>query len=156
MARSSTHRTHPGTDIYPAAKRSALMRGVRREGTAPEEAVRRLLDVLRVPYVANDRSLPGAPDLVMRGRKKVLFVHGCFWHHHQGCARASIPRTRRAWWEAKLLLNRRRDRRVIASLREAGWSVGVVWQCQTRKPSLPSRIRRFLTQRTLNKRSTGT
>lgn len=135
-----------GRDVYEAARRSEIMRRVRREGTSAELQIRAVLDSLSVAYLVNDRSLPGSPDLVVPALRKVLFVHGCFWHQHAGCPRAKLPGTRRRWWTEKLQKNRRRDARAVVALRAAGWSVAVVWQCQTRDVTLVSRIKRFLTR----------
>jgi DNA mismatch endonuclease, patch repair protein len=91
------------------------------------------------------RSLPGTPDLVFRLRKKVIFVHGCFWHRHQGCALARLPKSRLDFWRPKLEGNRRRDVRNQARLRRDGWGSMTVWECQISNPArLVSRIVRFL------------
>jgi DNA mismatch endonuclease (patch repair protein) len=80
--------------------------------------------------VLNDPSLPGKPDLAFKNRKIAVFVHGCFWHGHPGCAKARIPKTRTEYWRAKIIANKSRDRRVETKLRKLGWRVFVVWQCR--------------------------
>ena len=116
------------------------MRAVRSKDTTPELAVRKLAHALGYRFRLHRRELPGSPDLVFPGRRKVVFVHGCFWHRHAGCARgASTPATRRGFWEAKFARNVARDRRDRRRLRAAGWGVMVVWECQTRFPKPGSR-----------------
>jgi DNA mismatch endonuclease (patch repair protein) len=94
------------------------------------------------------RDLPGTPDIVISGRKIVIFVHGCFWHAHQGCKLAKTPSTRVAFWSAKLQGNVDRDRRTTAKLVETGWRVLSVWECATRDPEaaagLPEALRRWI------------
>ena len=91
------------------------------------------------------RDLPGRPDLVFPGRRKVVFVHGCFWHQHPGCRFATRPATRRSFWAAKLDGNRERDGRVQAELERLGWEVLVIWECQTKDSELlAERLRVFL------------
>jgi DNA mismatch endonuclease (patch repair protein) len=96
-------------------------------------------------YRLHRPDLPGRPDLVFPGRRKVIFVHGCFWHRHEGCSAARIPKSRRAFWKTKLEANRERDRRVIRRLRGLGWGVMIVWECSVgNSPRLAKRIERFL------------
>lgn len=118
------------TDTLTTAERSALMKRVRRSDTTPEMVVRRALHRRGFRYVLNDRRLPGSPDLVFPSRRKVIFVHGCFWHYHQGCARAKIPSTRPEFWAPKLAANRARDKAAVSALRRAGWRVMTVWECE--------------------------
>ncbi|MDE0371371.1 MAG: very short patch repair endonuclease [Rhodospirillales bacterium] len=94
--------------------------------------VRKLLHAAGHRFRLHAKDLPGRPDIVFRGRKKVIFVHGCFWHRHPGCARATMPKTREQFWRAKFDANRRRDRQVTAALLQMGWKVMVVWECQAR------------------------
>jgi DNA mismatch endonuclease (patch repair protein) len=134
-------------DIFSQAQRSRIMRRVRSENTKPEMAVRRLAHGLGYRFRLHRKGLPGRPDLVFAGRGKIIFVHGCFWHQH-GCKRGGrVPATRREYWVAKLERNVARDRSVLRKLRRLGWSVMVVWECQT-KPGkldrLTGRITRFL------------
>lgn len=111
--------------------RSALMSRVKAKDTKPELRVRRSAHGLGYRYRLHRRDLPGSPDLVFPGRRKALFVHGCFWHRHQGCRKTTMPKTRAKFWQRKFDDNVRRDERVIAALRELGWDVLVVWECET-------------------------
>ncbi len=111
--------------------RSAFMSRVKAKGTKPELNVRRLAHGLGYRYRLHRRDLPGSPDLVFSGRRKALFVHGCFWHRHQGCRKTTMPKTRAKFWQRKFDDNVRRDERVIAALRDLGWDVLVVWECET-------------------------
>jgi DNA mismatch endonuclease, patch repair protein len=131
-------------DIYSAKKRSAIMRSVRTVHTAPEMAVRRVLRKMHVRFIGNSDRLPGRPDVVLPDCHAVLFVHGCFWHHHRACGKAKLPTTNRAFWTDKITENAKRDKRVASELRRAGWKVKVVWECETRRLSLQGRIARLV------------
>ena len=121
------------------------MRRVRPKDTKPELTVRRLLHRLGYRYRLHRRDLPGTPDIVFPGRRKVVFVHGCFWHRHRGCAAASTPKTRFEFWSRKFDENIERDARKIAALEAAGWAVLVVWSCEARNPDmLMQRLLSFL------------
>lgn len=131
-------------DPLTAEQRSALMAQIRSKNTKPEMLVRRLTHGLGYRYRLHAQNLPGKPDLVFRSRKKAIFVHGCFWHLH-GCERYSLPKTRTHFWLDKLETNRQRDRRNIRKLRAMGWSVMIIWECQTKDISrLTKRIIKFL------------
>jgi DNA mismatch endonuclease, patch repair protein len=134
-------------DIFSQAQRSRIMRRVRSENTKPEMAVRQLAHKLGYRFRLHRKDLPGRPDLVFAGRGKIIFVHGCFWHQHSCKRGGRVPATRREYWVAKLERNVARDRAVLRKLRRLGWSVMVVWECQT-KPGkldrLAGRITRFL------------
>ena len=118
------------SDVYDAAKRSAVMRRVKGRDTGPERTVRRLLTRLGARYRLHRKDLPGKPDVVMAGRRLVLFVHGCFWHGHD-CARgARVPRQNRDYWTAKVGRNRARDTASRAALEAAGWRVETIWECE--------------------------
>ncbi|MEE7462077.1 very short patch repair endonuclease [Methylobacterium fujisawaense] len=121
-------------DHLTADERTALMRRVRRSGTEPELAVRRALRRLRVRYRINPPPLPGKPDLVMLSRRIAVFVHGCFWHQHPGCRRATLPSTRTDYWAAKFTRNVERDGESARALGRLGWTVLTVWECETRNP----------------------
>jgi len=133
------------TDVLTPEQRRRNMQAVRSSGTRPEMAVRSLAHRLGYRFRLHRRDLPGKPDLVFSSRRKVIFVHGCFWHQHPGCRFAARPSTRAEFWEAKLDGNVRRDARVQTQLTERGWSVLVVWECETRsEEAMATRIKRFL------------
>jgi DNA mismatch endonuclease (patch repair protein) len=122
------------TDVFTPEKRSAVMARVKGKDTAPERAVRRLLTGLGARYRLQRRDLPGAPDIVMAGRRLVIFVHGCFWHGHD-CARgARVPKANRDYWLGKVSRNRDRDARHLAELERMGWRVETVWECELKNP----------------------
>jgi len=120
------------TPKAPSQETSDRMRRVRSKDTAPEMRVRRLAHGMGYRYRLHAKDLPGSPDLVFRSRKRVVFVHGCYWHRHPGCRRASTPSTRRDYWQAKFDRNVARDAAAQAALEEAGWDVLVVWECETK------------------------
>jgi DNA mismatch endonuclease, patch repair protein len=128
------------------AKRSELMSHVRSKDTRPELIVRRLTHTLGFRYRLHSGKLPGRPDLVFATRKKVIFVHGCFWHRHPGCTNGKrTPKSRLAFWIPKLKQNRRRDLSNQRQLKRTGWGVLVLWECEMKDlDSLASRIRAFL------------
>lgn len=109
-----------------------MMSGIRGRNTKPEIVVRKALYAAGFRYRLHRSDLPGRPDVVLAGRRVVVFVHGCFWHAHPGCPHAKLPSTRREFWETKLATNVERDRRTIAELLAAGWRVLIVWECSTR------------------------
>ena len=109
------------------------MAAIRGRNTETEMSLRRLLHRMGFRYRLHRRDLPGTPDLVFAGRRAVVFVHGCFWHRHQGCANAVMPATRQQFWAAKLEANVARDARVLDRLCEAGWRALVVWECDLRR-----------------------
>lgn len=129
-------------------QRRRIMQAVRGKNTGPEMTVRRLVHGMGYRYRLHRRNLPGSPDLVFGPRRKVIFVHGCFWHHHQdtGCKIAHLPASRADYWKAKLDRNVARDRRQQQALADAGWSVLVLWECEIRggQHVLAQRIRAFL------------
>lgn len=110
--------------------RGWLMSRVKPKDTTPELAVRRLVFGMGYRYRLHDKRLPGRPDLVFAGRRKIVFVNGCFWHGHKGCRYAHLPKTRVDFWRTKITNNRARDRRNIAQLEASGWTVLTVWQCE--------------------------
>ena len=126
-------------------ERSRVMRQVKSQDTSPELRVRKLLHGLGYRYRLHRRGLPGTPDIVFPARRKVIFVHGCFWHGH-GCKRgARTPKTNRAYWEGKIGRNRDRHERSCAALAEAGWRVLTVWECEIRDTeTLTARLTAFL------------
>lgn len=137
MIRPDAEALPVGDDAAPVdERRSVLMAKIRGKNTRPELLVRRMAHALGFRFRLHRRDLPGTPDLAFPGRRTVIFVHGCFWHRHPGCRLASMPKTRVAFWKAKFVANVERDRRKEGELRAAGWKVGTVWECETRKPEL--------------------
>ena len=112
------------------------MSGIRSRDTKPEVFVRKALFKAGFRFRLHRRDLPGSPDVVLPGRRVAVFVHGCFWHAHDGCRYAKTPATRREFWESKLAANVERDTRVREALLSAGWRVLVVWECTTRCSAL--------------------
>jgi DNA mismatch endonuclease (patch repair protein) len=122
------------------------MRRIRSKDTTPELVVRRLVTKLGYRYRLHVKDLPGKPDLTFRGRKRVIFIHGCFWHQHANCRDGRIPGSRPEYWVPKLQRNVERDAGHANALRELGWDVLIVWECETADPSLPQRIDEFLSR----------
>lgn len=132
-------------DTLTRDQRSELMARVRARNTKPELAVRKLLFSMGYRYRLHVKSLPGKPDIVFPSRRKIVFVHGCFWHRHANCSLSRMPKSRKTFWLGKLEGNRLRDVRVSAALRRDGWSVATVWECQLSKlDKLAARLRRFM------------
>lgn len=135
-------------DTLTPSQRSERMSRVKGKGSRAEMTVRRLVHGLGYRYRLHIKGLPGKPDLVFASRRKVIFVHGCFWHRHSDptCHLARLPKSRHEFWIPKLEGNRDRDRRNLAVLAEQGWSVLVVWECELDEPSsVENKIRTFLT-----------
>jgi len=140
-------------DTLAPKERSEPMSRVRGKDTKPELIVRRLLHGLGYRYRLHARDLPGKPDIVFRGRRKAIYVHGCFWHRHPdpACKLARLPKTRQEFWLPKLEGNRRRDIENQRRLTEMGWDCLLVWECEigrVSQPDLTRKLRRFLDSET--------
>lgn len=120
------------TDVVGPEIRSRMMSGIRSKDTQPEVLVRRALFAAGFRFRLHRRDLPGAPDVVLLGRRIAIFIHGCFWHMHEGCRFAKLPATRPDFWKAKLEGNVERDRRAVETLLAKNWRVLVVWECATK------------------------
>lgn len=132
-------------DTLTVKQRSERMSRVKGKGTKTEMMVRRLVHGMGYRYRLHGRDLPGRPDLVFPSRRKVIFVHGCFWHRHPGCKLARMPKSRLDFWKNKLESNRERDLRNQAALLDKGWRFLVAWECELRDlGTLASRIKNFL------------
>ncbi|MDZ7622437.1 MAG: very short patch repair endonuclease [Candidatus Competibacteraceae bacterium] len=114
-------------------ERSRTMRAVKSRDTAPEMTVRRLIFSMGYRYRLHRKDLPGKPDLVFSIRRKVIFVHGCFWHGHDCRRGAGVPKNNREYWERKIARNRERDCQHSADLERGGWAVLTLWECQVRE-----------------------
>ena len=135
-------------DKYSKSKRSEIMASVKSQRTGPEEAVAKMLREGKIRYRRNVKSLPGKPDFVIRSANTIVFVHGCFWHGHENCKYANLPKSNKKFWEKKVVTNKRRDDRVCRQLRKAGWHIITVWQCRLKKPDqVRRRLRRILCAR---------
>ena len=121
------------TDIVDPATRSRMMSGIRGKNTKPEMVVRRRLHAMGFRFRLHDRTLAGSPDIILPKWRACVFVHGCFWHRHEGCQFATTPSTRADFWSEKFSRNVERDRQVAIRLIDAGWRVATVWECALRK-----------------------
>ena len=134
-------------DTLTRKQRSERMGRVRGTDTKPEMFVRRLVHGMGYRYRLHGRDLPGNPDLVFPGRRKVIFVHGCFWHRHPDpkCPLARLPKSKLDFWKPKLEGNRARDERSEAKLKKGGWEVFVIWECQLKnRDMVADSVREFL------------
>lgn len=132
-------------DRVSPAKRRENMQKIRNKNTGTELAVRRIIFNMGFRYRLYDASLPGTPDIVFRKRRKVIFVHGCFWHQHEGCKEAFLPTSNTEYWLPKLQKNIERDKARQKELEVLGWRFLVVWECQLDKPEIiKEKIRKFL------------
>lgn len=111
-------------------KRSEIMSQIRSKDTGPEMIVRRMIYSLGYRYRLHSKKLPGRPDMVFAGRKKVIFVHGCFWHGHEDCSRGKPPKTQKSYWVPKLKANKARDKKNQDELNALGWRFLIIWQCE--------------------------
>jgi DNA mismatch endonuclease, patch repair protein len=120
----------PVFSMQTTKERSGLMRRVRGKNTKPEVRLRKALHAAGMRFRLHDRRLPGRPDTVLPGRRLAIFVHGCFWHRHDGCARTTTPKANNAYWAQKFAENIERDARKAGELRQAGWKVRIAWECE--------------------------
>lgn len=119
-------------DVFSPDQRSDIMRAVGSVDTEAEMAVRKLVHLLGYRYRLHRKDLPGRPDLAFPGRRKAIFVHGCFWHQHPGCKHAAIPASNVEYWLRKFKRNVARDQSNVAALAEMGWASLVIWECELR------------------------
>ena len=119
-------------DKISAEKRSENMRRIRSRDTKPELQVRRLVHRLGYRYRVRGYKLPGKPDMIFPGRKKVIMIHGCFWHQHNdpNCKYVHVPNSRKEYWLPKLSLNQERDKKTLLELNRLGWEALIIWECQ--------------------------
>ena len=132
-------------NLRQAERQSAIMRAVKSKDTSPERAVRRILRQFAPGYRLHRAELPGKPDIVYIGRRRVVFVHGCFWHGHD-CARGTrAPKTNADYWRRKIMRNQLRDAQHEAALLAQGWRLLVVWECELKDvPKLTRKLRLFV------------
>lgn len=126
-------------------ERSALMARIKPKDTKPEKVVRRILHAMGYRFRLHSKDLPGRPDIVFKSRKKVVFVHGCFWHRHPDCPRTTTPKTRMEFWMSKFIANQKRDRRAQDELKKLGWRYLIVWECEVKDhTAFGDRLKGFL------------
>jgi DNA mismatch endonuclease (patch repair protein) len=132
-------------DTLTRAERSERMRRVKARDTKPERALRKLVWALGYRYRKHRRDVPGNPDLAFVGKKRAIFLHGCFWHRHDCPSGTRSPKSRVAFWTRKFRRNVARDAIVAKCLKRAGWKTLVIWECQLRRPlTIERKIKRFL------------
>ena len=132
-------------DVYDQAQRSNVMRSVRSENTRPEVIVRQIVHALGYRFRLHRQDLPGKPDIVLPKHRKIILVHGCFWHQHPGCKDADRPQSNTEYWNRKLDRNVQRDQEHMAVLTASSWQVLIVWTCETRnKDQLQQKLEAFL------------
>jgi len=115
-------------------QRSWNMSRIRSKNTQPERAVRKFLSKKKIIHRLYAKKLPGKPDIVINKNKKVIFINGCFWHQHKNCKRRAMPKTNIKYWKDKLRRNAEKQRKDILALKKLGWKVGVIWECETKRP----------------------
>ncbi len=120
-------------DVHTPAQRSYNMSRIKGKNTKPEMLVRKFLHANGFRYRLHDKKLPGKPDIVLPKYKTVIFVHGCFWHGHEGCKYYTVPKTRTEWWEEKINGNIVKDNKAVQHLQQAGWKVIIIWECHLKK-----------------------
>jgi DNA mismatch endonuclease, patch repair protein len=132
------------------------MARIRSKDTKPELIVRSIVHRLGYRFRLHRRDLAGSPDLVFPSRKKAIFVHGCFWHAHGGCKVANRPKSRRPYWDEKFQRNKRRDKANETMLKDAGWEVETIWECETKSLDLvAARVTKFLGRRPMKEAKHG-
>ena len=132
-------------DIVDPVTRSVMMSRIRGKNTKRELTLRSLLHRQGFRFRLHGRELPGQPDIVFPRHKAVVFVHGCFWHRHDGCRKATMPKSNIQFWESKFLRNVSRDQSSTAQLRNLGWVIGVIWECEAKDPKgVEDRLRALL------------
>jgi DNA mismatch endonuclease (patch repair protein) len=123
------------TDNRSPSQRRQIMQSVRTKNTGPEIALRSLIHKMGYRFRLHRKDLPGTPDIVFPGRKKIILVHGCYWHGHN-CSKGRLPKTKLEYWEPKIARNRKRDEENSTNLKNLGWDVLTVWQCELKDPGL--------------------
>jgi len=132
-------------DVFLKKKRSWIMSRVKGRDTKPELKIRSLVHKLGFRFRLGNRKLPGTPDLILTRFKKVIFVHGCFWHGHKNCRRAKLPETNADFWKNKIKKNKLRDTKDIKTLKTLGWKSLTIWQCELKNSlKVQIKLKKFL------------
>jgi len=134
-------------DIFTCQERSLIMSKIRSKNTKPELVIRKLIWHLGYRYRIYYKNLPGKPDLVFVRKKKIIYIHGCFWHRHDGCSNANFPKSNTEYWIDKFRRNQERDMIICQKLNELGWKYLIIWECEVKNKNidhLKSKIVGFL------------
>ncbi|NCC05267.1 MAG: DNA mismatch endonuclease Vsr [Proteobacteria bacterium] len=123
-------------DVVNSKKRSEMMSAIKQKNTKPELTVRRYFHSKGLRYSLHKKDLPGKPDLVFPKKKLVVFIHGCFWHRHEGCSKSYVPASNFDFWNKKFNENIARDKKCNSQLKQLGWEVIVIWECQINEKNL--------------------
>ena len=135
-------------DVFDKEKRSRVMSKIKDKNTKPEVLVRSVLHRMGYRFRLHGKDLPGKPDIILPKYKKVIFVHGCFWHGHEGCDKSKRPSANREFWDKKLDKNINRDQKNIAELNKYGWETLIIWTCETKDiQTLKQKLTTFLESR---------
>lgn len=132
------------TDVHDKATRSYNMSRIKGKDTKPEMLVRKFLFSKGFRYRLHDKKLPGKPDIVLPKYKTVIFIHGCFWHGHEGCKYYVVPKTRTEWWLEKIGKNIMNDEKAVKALAEMGWKVILIWECEVKKKVFEETLQRLV------------
>jgi DNA mismatch endonuclease (patch repair protein) len=131
-------------DVHTTAQRSFNMSRIKGKNTRPEMLVRKFLHANGFRYRLHDKKLPGKPDIVLPKYKTVIFVHGCFWHGHEGCRYYVVPKTRTEWWLEKINKNKANDVKAMKVLKKEGWKIIEIWECNLKSVKLQNTLQRSL------------
>ena len=131
-------------DVHTKQQRSYNMSRIKGKNTKPEMLVRRFLHAQGFRYKLHDKSLPGKPDIVLPKYRTVIFVHGCFWHGHEGCKYYVVPKTRTEWWVNKINKNCANDFQAIKSLKKDNWRIITLWECKLKKNTFENSMKKVL------------
>lgn len=131
-------------DVHSKEVRSYNMSRIKGKNTKPEIIVRKFLFSNGVRYKLHDKKLPGKPDMVFPKYKKVIFIHGCFWHGHEGCKYFVVPKTRTEWWLDKINSNKKKDAENVEALKKQGWDVKTIWECELKPKNREQKLQSIL------------
>src|SRR5665647_1875389 len=140
-------------DVHSKEIRSYNMSMIKGKNTKPELLVRQFLHANGYRYKLHDKSLPGKPDIVLPKYKTIIFIHGCFWHGHEGCKKSALPTTNIEFWKGKIAKNIERDKLNISNLHNKGWKVIIVWQCELKNAAIIDNRLIKLTSEITNKKN---
>ncbi|MCB0396821.1 MAG: DNA mismatch endonuclease Vsr [Flavobacteriales bacterium] len=131
-------------DVHEPGVRSYNMSRIRGKDTKPEMLVRRFLHTNGFRYRLHDKHLPGKPDIILKKYNTVIFIHGCFWHGHEGCRYFVVPKTRTQWWLDKINRNKAKDTESCTQLKRHGWRIITVWECDLKKDKRDATLKRLI------------